>query len=99
MKLLKDILYKAGLIELIGSSNVAIMSISFDSRKIEKDSLFVAIKGTQNDGHQYIYQTITKGAIAVLFEELLSNLNKEVTYIKVRDTSVALGVIASNFYD
>ena len=99
MKLLKDILYKAGLIELIGSSNVAIMAISFDSRKIEKDSLFVAIKGTQSDGHQYIDQTISKGAIAILCEELPEHLNKDITYIKVRDTSIALGVIAGNFYD
>lgn len=99
MKLLKDILYRAGLIELIGSSNVAIMAISFDSRKIEKNSLFVAVKGTQSDGHQYIDQTIGKGAIAVLCEELPEQLNKEVTYIKVRDSGVALGVVAGNFYD
>jgi UDP-N-acetylmuramoyl-L-alanyl-D-glutamate--2,6-diaminopimelate ligase len=99
MKLLKDILYKAGLIELIGSSNVAIMAIGFDSRKIEKNSLFVAMKGTQSDGHQYIDQTITKGAIAILCEELPLTLNKEVTYIKVKDTSLALGVVAANFYD
>jgi UDP-N-acetylmuramoyl-L-alanyl-D-glutamate--2,6-diaminopimelate ligase len=99
MKLLKDILYKAGLIELVGSSNVAIMAISFDSRKIEKNSLFVAVKGTQSDGHQYIDQTISKGAIAILCEELPATLNKEVTYIKVKDTSIALGVVAANFYD
>jgi UDP-N-acetylmuramoyl-L-alanyl-D-glutamate--2,6-diaminopimelate ligase len=99
MKLLKDILYKAGIIELIGSSNVAIMMIGFDSRKIEKNSLFVAVKGTQSDGHQYIDQTIGKGAIAILCEELPAALNKDVTYIKVKDTSVALGVVAANFYD
>jgi UDP-N-acetylmuramoyl-L-alanyl-D-glutamate--2,6-diaminopimelate ligase len=99
MKLLKDILYKAGLIELVGSSNVAIMAISFDSRKIEKNSLFVAVKGTQSDGHQYIDQTISKGAIAILCEELPDVLNKDVTYIKVKDTSAALGVVAANFYD
>jgi UDP-N-acetylmuramoyl-L-alanyl-D-glutamate--2,6-diaminopimelate ligase len=99
MKLLKDILYKAGIIELIGSSNVAIMMIGFDSRKIEKNSLFVAVKGTQSDGHQYIDQTISKGAIAILCEELPGTLNKDVTYIKVKDTSVALGVVAANFYD
>jgi UDP-N-acetylmuramoyl-L-alanyl-D-glutamate--2,6-diaminopimelate ligase len=99
MKLLKDILYKAGLIELIGSSNVAIMAIGFDSRKVEKNSLFVAIKGTQSDGHQYIDETIGKGAIAILCEELPATLNKEVTYIKVKDTSLALGVVAANFYD
>ncbi len=99
MKLLKDILYKAGLIEVIGSTNVAIMSISFDSRKIEKDSLFIATKGTQSDGHQYINDTILKGAIAVLCEAIPSDINEKITYIKVKDTTIALGIIASNFYD
>lgn len=99
MKLLKDILYKAGLIEVDGSTNVAITSISFDSRKIEKDSLFVAVKGTLSDGHKYIDETIAKGAIAILCEDVPKVLNEKVTYIKVNDTTVALGIIAANFYD
>ncbi|HEY0031239.1 MAG TPA: UDP-N-acetylmuramoyl-L-alanyl-D-glutamate--2,6-diaminopimelate ligase [Bacteroidia bacterium] len=99
MKLLKDILYKAGLIEVVGSTNVAIMGISFDSRKIEKDSLFVAVKGTQSDGHIYINDVIVKGAIAILCEELPEILNDKITYIKVNDTTVAMGIIAGNFYD
>jgi UDP-N-acetylmuramoyl-L-alanyl-D-glutamate--2,6-diaminopimelate ligase len=99
MKLLKDILYKVGLIEIIGSTNVAITAISFDSRKIEKDSLFVAVKGTLSDGHKYIDDTIGKGAIAVLCEELPKTINDKITYIKVNDTSAALGIIAGNFYD
>jgi len=99
MKLLKDILYKAGLIEVDGSTNVAITSISFDSRKIEKDSLFVAVKGTLSDGHKYIDETISKGAIAILCEDVPAVLNEKVTYIKVNDTTVALGIIAANFYD
>ena len=99
MKLLKDILYKAGLIEVVGSTNVAIMSITFDSRKIEKDSLFVAVKGTLSDGHKYIDDTISKGAIAILCEEIPQNINEKITYIKVKDTTVALGIIAGNFYD
>ncbi len=99
MKLLKDILYKAGLIEIIGSTNVAISAISFDSRKIEKDSLFIAVKGTLSDGHKYIDDTIAKGAVAVLCEELPQNINDKVTYIKVNDTSIALGIAASNFHD
>jgi UDP-N-acetylmuramoyl-L-alanyl-D-glutamate--2,6-diaminopimelate ligase len=99
MKLLKDILYKAGIIEVIGSTNIAITALSFDSRKIEKDSLFIAIKGTLSDGHKYIEDTITKGAIAILCEELPEAINDKVTYIKVKDTSAALGIIAGNFYD
>ena len=99
MKLLKDILYKAGIIEVVGSTNVAITALTFDSRKIEKDSLFVAIKGTQNDGHVYINDVITMGSIAILCEEFPAEVNDKVTYVKVKDTSAALGIIASNFYD
>ncbi|MDP1744228.1 MAG: UDP-N-acetylmuramoyl-L-alanyl-D-glutamate--2,6-diaminopimelate ligase, partial [Bacteroidota bacterium] len=97
--LLKDILYKVGLIEIIGSTNVAITAIRFDSRKIEMDSLFVAVKGTLSDGHKYIDDTIAKGAVAVLCEELPNILNDKITYIKVNDASVALGIVAGNFYD
>lgn len=99
MKLLKDILYKAGIVEVVGSTNVAIMAISFDSRKIEKDSFFVAVKGTLSDGHKYINDTIAKGAIAILCEEFPDTINEKVTYVKVKDTALALGIIASNFYD
>lgn len=99
MKLLKDILYKVRIIEVVGSTNVAITAISFDSRKIEKDSLFIAIKGTQSDGHKYIDDTISKGAIAVVCEELPSTRNEKVTYIKVSDTTAALGIVSGNFYD
>lgn len=99
LKLLKDILYKAGIVEVIESTNVAITAISFDSRKIEKDSLFVAIKGTQSDGHQYIDASISKGAVAILCEDFPSTIIEKITYIKVKDASAALGIIASNFYD
>jgi UDP-N-acetylmuramoyl-L-alanyl-D-glutamate--2,6-diaminopimelate ligase len=99
MKLLKDILYKAGIIEVVGSTNVAITAISFDSRKVEKDSLFAAVKGTLSDGHKYINDTISKGAIAVLCEEFPSEINEKITYVKVKDTTAALGIVAANFYD
>jgi len=99
MKLLKDILYKVGLIEVIGSTNAEINSLSFDSRKIENGSLFIAVKGTLSDGHKYINDTIARGAAAVLCEELPTTINENITYIKVSDTSVALGIVAGNFYD
>ncbi len=99
MKLLKDILYKVRIIEVIGSTNVAIRTISFDSRVIEKDSLFVAIRGVNSDGHTYIDDTISNGAIAVVCEELPKKIDGNVTYIKVSDASSALGITASNFYN
>jgi len=99
MKLLKDILYKAGLIEVIGSTNLAITAVCFDSRKIEKNSLFVAVKGSLSDGHLFIDKAIASGAIAVVCEELPNRLDEEITYIRVTNCAYALGTIASNFFD
>jgi UDP-N-acetylmuramoyl-L-alanyl-D-glutamate--2,6-diaminopimelate ligase len=99
VKLLKDILYKAGILEVSGSTNVAITALSFDSRKIEKDSLFIAVKGTLSDGHKYINDTILKGALAILCEEFPEEINEKITYIKVKDSTAAMGIVAANFYD
>jgi len=98
MKLLKDILYKAGLIELHGSTQLAITSIAFDSRKVERNTLFIAVKGTQSDGHDFISQAIEKGAIAIACEVLPNQLNDQITYVVLKDSAYALGIIASNFY-
>ena len=99
MKLLKDILYGAGIEDVKGSSNLAIDTITFDSRKVNAHSMFVAIKGTQVDGHTFIDECIAKGAIAVVCEVLPENLKEGVTYIHVKDSAAALGIIASNYYD
>ena len=99
MKLLSDILYKTRLEEIIGSTNVAISSVTFDSRKVKKDSLFIATRGTASDGHHYIELAIESGAVAVVCEELPETLKDNVTYVKVLDSSASLGYIACNFYD
>jgi UDP-N-acetylmuramoyl-L-alanyl-D-glutamate--2,6-diaminopimelate ligase len=99
MKLLRDILYKANLQEVHGSTNVAITSIVFDSRKVTKDSLFVAVRGEQSDGHAFIAKAIELGALAVVCEELPSDLNAKVTYVRVADSAAALGCMAANYYD
>lgn len=99
MKALRDLLYKAGLIEVVGSTGISVRSICFDSRKAEMGGLFIATKGTQSDGHQYIHQTIKAGVIAVVCEQFPEHLEPDVTYCKVKDSTVALGCIASNFYD
>ena len=98
MKLLKDILYKAGLVEVIGSTEVSVSSICFDSRKAGKDSLFIAVRGTQNDGHKFIQQVAEAGVVAVVCEEFPKQKLENVTYVKVKDSESALGMIASNFY-
>lgn len=99
MKLLSDILYKVRLEEVIGSTHMAIASVAFDSRKIKKDSLFVAAKGTAVDGHAYINKAIESGAVAIVCEELPETRNEAVTYVKVADSSYALGIMACNYYD
>ena len=98
MKLLKDILYKAGIEEVIGSTNVAIENICIDSREAKKFSLFIAVKGTEVDGHKYISQAIEQGSLAIICEDLPNDLVKEVNYIQVKSSRFAAGVIASNFY-
>ncbi len=99
MKLLRDILYKAGLVEVQGSTNVAITSMTFDSRKVEKDSLFVATRGTQSDGHDFIEKAISLGAAAIVCEEFPAEMHERISYAKVSDSSAALGIMAANFYD
>ncbi len=99
MKLLKDILYKTSILEVSGSTNVAITSVTFDSRNVTKDSLFVAMKGTKTDGHTYIPEVIAKGVAAIVCEDLPEISTGSVSIIKVKDSAQALGVIASNFFD
>ncbi len=99
MKLLKDILYKAGIEEVVGSTNVAIENVCIDSRQAKKFSLFVAVKGTQMDGHDYIAQAIKQGSQAIICETLPENLVKDVNYVQVKNSRYAAGIIASNFFD
>lgn len=99
MKLLSEILYKVKLEEVVGTTHVAISSVTFDSRKVKKDSLFVATSGTASDGHTFIDKAIESGAIAIVCETLPANINENVNYVKVTDSSLALGIIACNYFD
>lgn len=99
MRLLKDILYKAGAVELHGSTNLAILSLTSDSRKVEKNSLFIAVKGIHSDGHSFINMALEKGAIAIVCEVLPEKLKDKVTYVIVQNSTKALGILAANFYD
>ena len=99
MKLLKDILYKAGIEEVIGNTHLAVETICSDSRLAEKMSAFVAVRGTQTDGHLFIDKAIAQGSKIIVCEELPSNLVEGVTYVKVKNSAEALGVMASNYYD
>ena len=95
---LKEIIVNCNLIEIQGNKDLDITTIAFDSRKVEPNALFFAIKGTQNDGHVFIDTAIEKGAIAIVCEELPKILQEDVTYIKVDNSALVLGIAAANFY-
>jgi UDP-N-acetylmuramoyl-L-alanyl-D-glutamate--2,6-diaminopimelate ligase len=101
VKLLKDLIYDARIIEIQGTTNIAVEGIAIDSRVIKPMSLFVAIKGTQVDGHDYIKQAITDGATTVVGERFPEDFVRpeSVTFVVVKNSSVALGFIASAYYD
>jgi UDP-N-acetylmuramoyl-L-alanyl-D-glutamate--2,6-diaminopimelate ligase len=99
VRLLKDILFRTRIQEVIGSTNVAVEHVAMDSRLVKPFSLFVAVSGTVVDGHEFITKAIESGATAIVCERLPENKNANVTYIKVSNSAEALGYIASNYYD
>ncbi len=98
MIVLKDILYKVPLERVVGNTAVAITNLHFDSRQVTLNDVFVAVRGTLSDGHDYIIQAAAQGAIAIICEELPEEIINGITYVKVADTSYALAIIASNYY-
>ncbi|NVK50230.1 MAG: UDP-N-acetylmuramoyl-L-alanyl-D-glutamate--2,6-diaminopimelate ligase [Cyclobacteriaceae bacterium] len=99
MKVLKDILYKVSLLTTQGDMEVKVKDLVFDSRKVSKGSAFVAVIGTQVDGHDFISQAISQGARVVVCERLPDQLAEEVTWVQVTNSAKALGIMASNYYD
>lgn len=98
MKNLKDILFGTSIVSVIGSTDCDISTLSFDSRTVEDQSCFIAIKGLQVDGHDFIDKAISSGARAIICEQL-PNPKAGVSYIQVANSSEALAVMASNYYD
>jgi UDP-N-acetylmuramoyl-L-alanyl-D-glutamate--2,6-diaminopimelate ligase len=98
MKTLRDILLDVDHKKIIGDLDVVVNNISMDSRSVKPNDVFVAIKGTQLDGEQFIDKAIDKGATAVVCSTIPTQTHKHITYIEVNNTSEALGVIASAFY-
>lgn len=99
MKTLKDILKNVEVSRLIGDEQIPIHAIEADSRKIQQGDIFVAIKGTQSDGHQYIDKAIELGARVVVCENLPNAPAKDITWVQVANSAKALGKMACNFYD
>ena len=98
MKKLKDILEKAGVMEISGSTDIEIHSLEFDSRKASPGCLYFAVKGAASDGHQFIKDAINSGAVAVVCEKIPENQERNVAYILVNDSSHAKAIMASTFY-
>lgn len=99
MKVLKDILFKVDVEAIKGSTTIEVGSICFDSRLVREGALFVAQKGLLFDGHAFIEKAVEDGAKVIVCEGLPKLLSNGVTYVQVLNSSIALAVLASNFYD
>ncbi len=98
MIVLKDILYKVAIEAVKGSTDICINKMEFDSRKIVANDVFVAIRGTVSDGHEFIEKAISLGAIAIVCDIFPEITVEGITYIQVKDTNKALAFLAANFY-
>ena len=97
---LSDILYKASIQSVIGDiRNIDVNKLEFDSRKITKNDLFIAIKGSLVDGHDYIQHAINNGAKSIVLEHLPSEIRDDICYVTVEDSSYCMSIMAQNYYD
>jgi len=99
LKKLKDILYKVPMISVSGSTAVTVNSIQYDSRKVELNDVFVAVKGTISNGHEYINTAVNQGALAIICEDLPEKIVNGVTYVQVKNSQTALAFMAANYYE
>ena len=98
MNILKDILYRVSLTSTLGDMERTINNVVFDSREVGENSAFVAVSGTQVNGHEFISAALAQGATVIVCEQLPATLNPGITYIQVVDSAKALGIMAANFY-
>ncbi len=98
MPLLQDILYKVRIKSVFGNTNIQISDVQIDSRRIQSNSCFIAVKGVSVDGHEFIENAISNGAVAVVCEELPVSKVDGITYIQTYDAAHASGIIAHAFY-
>ena len=96
--LLKELLKAIQPVEVAGDSDIEITGVNIDSRLVEAGQLFMAMRGTQADGHAYIPAAIAKGATAILCEDMPEEPVAGITYIQVKDSEDAVGKIATTFY-
>lgn len=96
--ILKELLKNAGKYEIYGNDGIEISDIEIDSRKIKKDNAFIAIRGTQADGHNYIEKAIELGASTIICEKIPETVTEGVTYVTFNNTEDVVGNIATTFY-
>jgi UDP-N-acetylmuramoyl-L-alanyl-D-glutamate--2,6-diaminopimelate ligase len=99
LKKLSDILANTSILYQEGKTDIPILGIAFDSREVENGWLFIAVKGTKADGHDFIDQALNSGAVAIVCEEIPEKTTEGIVYVKVNDSSEALGFIASAYYN
>ena len=98
MKALSELLKAVKPLTVEGSCDVEIAGLEIDSRKVKQGDLFVAMKGTQVDGHRFIGKAIGQGAVAILCEDMPQEKAEGVTYIQVASTEEAVGPVATRFF-
>ncbi|MFV5684037.1 UDP-N-acetylmuramoyl-L-alanyl-D-glutamate--2,6-diaminopimelate ligase [Flavobacterium sp. GB2R13] len=98
MKILKDILYKVAIEAVKGPTDIAINKMDFDSRKIEVNDVFVAIRGSISDGHDFIEKAIQQGALAIICDTFPENIVIGITYVQVKNTNSAVAFMAANYF-
>ena len=99
MKNLKEILYKVAIESVKGSTDIPVQKIEFDSRLIQPADIFVAIRGSISDGHDFIQTAIDRGATTIVCETPPAEMIENVTFIVVENTNSALATMAANFYE
>ncbi len=95
---LSEILLNVTPIEIVGSVDVDVTNINIDSRQVQPEGVFIAVCGTQMDGHQFIPMALEKGACVIVCERLPENIIKGITYVRVENTESIVGMLATSFY-
>jgi UDP-N-acetylmuramoyl-L-alanyl-D-glutamate--2,6-diaminopimelate ligase len=96
---LADILQGLAIEEVRGSTNISLSDITFDSRKAAPGVLFIAVRGTKTDGHDFILPALAAGSAAVVCEQMPGNVPDGACLVRVKDSALALGYLASAFYN
>src|SRR5690606_29229669 len=90
--------YRVSLTATYGDMNLQVSGIASDSRKVSQGFMFVAVKGTVSDGHEFIGKAIDRGAAVIVSEQLPDSIRESITYVTVKNSAQALGIIASNYF-